>query len=90
MAQAQRQLSGAETTLDQTRQELASLEARRQDELWQRQQLLSSAQNKRDALAVVMRQNLIQASEDGTVEALLGQARARWSRPARPWASSSR
>ena len=70
LAQAQRQLSGAETTLDQTRQELASLEARRQDELWQRQQLLSSAQNKRDALALVMRQNVIQAPQDGTVEGL--------------------
>ena len=36
LAQAQRQLSGAEQTLDQTRQELASLEGRRQDELWNR------------------------------------------------------
>jgi membrane fusion protein len=71
LAQAQRQLGGAETTLDQTRQELASLEARRQDELWQRQQLLASAQNKRDALAVVMQQSLLQAPGDGTVEALL-------------------
>ncbi len=73
LAQAQRQLSGAETTLDQTRQELASMEARRQDELWQRQQLLNSAQNKRDALAVVMQQSVIQAPEDGTVDALLVQ-----------------
>jgi multidrug resistance efflux pump len=71
LAQAQRQLNGAEQTLDQTRQELASTEARRQDELWQRQQLLNKAQNKRDSLAVVMKQNVIQAPEDGTVEALL-------------------
>ncbi|OFX25549.1 MAG: hypothetical protein A2V77_24945 [Anaeromyxobacter sp. RBG_16_69_14] len=71
LAQAQRRLSEAETTLDQTRQELASIEARRQDELWQRQQLLSNAQNKRDALALVMQQNVIGAPQDGTVEALL-------------------
>jgi len=71
LAQAQRQLSGAETNLDQTRQELASLEARRQDELWQRQQLLDGAKNKRDSLAVMMQQSVIQAPEDGTVEALL-------------------
>lgn len=71
LAQAQRQLSGAEAALDQTRQELASLEARRQDELWQRQQVVSAAQNKRDALELMMRQNVIQAPEEGTVEALL-------------------
>jgi multidrug resistance efflux pump len=71
LAQAQRQLSGAEQALDQTRQELASLESRRQDELWQRQQTVSAAQNKRDALALVMRQSVIVAPEDGIVEALL-------------------
>ncbi len=71
LAQAERQLSGVEAALDQTRQELASLEARRQDELWQRQQMISAAQNKKDALELVMRQNVIQAPEDGTVEALL-------------------
>jgi multidrug resistance efflux pump len=71
LAQAQRQLSGAEQALDQTKQELASLESRRQDELWQRQQTVNAAQNKRDALALVMRQSVIEAPEDGTVEALL-------------------
>ncbi|BDG05195.1 HlyD family secretion protein [Anaeromyxobacter oryzae] len=71
LAQAQRQLSGAEQALDQTRQELASLESRRQDDLWGRQQLLAAAQNKRDALAVVLKQGVIQAPEGGTVEALL-------------------
>jgi len=65
LAQAQRQLNGAEQALDQTRQELASLEARRQEELWQRQQTVSAAQNKRDALAVVMQQSVIQVPEDG-------------------------
>ncbi|HTP49742.1 MAG TPA: HlyD family efflux transporter periplasmic adaptor subunit [Anaeromyxobacteraceae bacterium] len=71
LAQAQRQLSGAELTLDQTRQELASMEGRRQDDLWQRQQVLSAAQNKRDSLSVVAHQSLVVAPEDGTVEALL-------------------
>jgi len=71
LAQAQRQLNGAEQALDQTRQELAALESHRQDELWQRQQTVSAAQNKRDALALVMKQSVIQAPEDGTVESLL-------------------
>ena len=73
LAQAQRQLSSAEQALDQTRQELATLESRRQDELWQRQQTVSAAQNKRDALALAMQQSVIQAPEDGTVEALVAR-----------------
>jgi multidrug resistance efflux pump len=74
LAQAQRQLSGAEQALDQARQELASLEGRRQEELWNRQQLLAAAQNKRDALALVLRQGVVEAPEDGTVEALIVRA----------------
>ena len=70
LAQAERQLNGAEQALDQTRQELASLEGRRQDELWQRRQTVSAAQNKRDALALVARQSVIEAPASGTVEAL--------------------
>jgi multidrug resistance efflux pump len=70
LSQAQRQLSGAELSLDQTRQELASLEARRQDDLWQRKQMLDAAQTKRDSLAVVLQQREIHAPEDGIVEAL--------------------
>ncbi|WP_242345366.1 HlyD family secretion protein [Anaeromyxobacter terrae] len=71
LAQAERQLSAAEQTLDQTRQELASLESRRQEELWNRQQLVATAQNKRDALALVLQQSVIQAPDDGTVELLV-------------------
>ncbi len=71
LAQAQRQLNGGEQALDQTRQELASLESRRQDELWQRQQTVSAAQNKRDSLALVLQQSVIQAPTDGAVEGLL-------------------
>jgi multidrug resistance efflux pump len=74
LAQAQRQLSGAEQALDQTRQELASLEGRRGEDLWNRQQLLAAAQNKRDALALVLQQGIVNATEDGTVEALLPRA----------------
>jgi multidrug resistance efflux pump len=70
LAQAQRQLNAAEQSLDQTRQELASLEARRQDELWQRQQLVSAAQTKRDSLAVALQESVLRAPEDGVVEAL--------------------
>jgi multidrug resistance efflux pump len=71
LAQAQRQLSGAQTTLDQTRQELASLESRRQDDIWNRQQVLGAAQNRRDALAVLMKQAVVEAPQDGTVELLV-------------------
>ncbi|HVI93035.1 MAG TPA: HlyD family efflux transporter periplasmic adaptor subunit [Anaeromyxobacter sp.] len=71
LAQANRQLSAAEQTLDQTRQELASLQGRRQDELWSRQQQLAAAQNKRDALAVMMQQSVIEAPEAGTVDAVV-------------------
>jgi len=74
LAQAQRQLSGAEGTLDQTRQELASVEGRRQEELWQRQQLVGSAESKRDSLALVSKQAVVRAPEDGTVEALVVRA----------------
>jgi multidrug resistance efflux pump len=70
LAQAQRQLNGAEQVLDQTRQELASLESRRQDELWQRQQLVSAAQTKRDSLAIALQESVVRAPEDGVVEAL--------------------
>jgi membrane fusion protein len=71
LAQAERQLSGAQSMLDQTRQELAALEARRQGELWQRRQVLTSAESKRDALTLVARQSVVLAPEEGTVEALL-------------------
>jgi len=71
VAQAERQMSSAEQTLDQTQQELASLESRRQEELWNRERVLSAAQNRRDGLAVVMQQGVIQAPGAGTVEALV-------------------
>jgi multidrug resistance efflux pump len=74
LAQIQRQVGGAQQSLDQTRQELASLEARRQDELWQRQQVVSAAQTRRDSLAVTLQQGAVVAPEDGIVEALAARA----------------
>jgi HlyD family secretion protein len=71
LAQAQRQLNANQQALDQTQQELASLEGRRQDELWQRKQVLSGAQTKRDALAFMVGQTMVCAHEDGLVEAIL-------------------
>jgi membrane fusion protein len=71
LAQAQRQLAAAEAALEQTRQELAAIEARREDDLWQRRQLVTSAESKRDALTLLERQTVVRAPEDGTVEALL-------------------
>lgn len=71
LAQAQRQLSGARQAMGQARQELASLQGRRQDELWQREQTAQAAQAKVDAIGVNVGQGLLQAPEDGVVEAIL-------------------
>jgi len=71
LEQVQRQLSAAELALDQTQQELASLQGRRQEELWQRRQVLNGALNRSASLAFVLNQTAIRAPEDGTVEALL-------------------
>lgn len=74
LAQARRQLGAAEQALDQTRQELGSLEGSRDDALWNREQLVAAAQNKRDALALVLRQGVVEAPDEGTVDALLVRA----------------
>lgn len=71
VAQAQRQLSGSQQSLDQVKQEQAALEGRRQDDLWQRKQVVQNAESKRDGLAFVQGQTVLQAPEDGVVEALL-------------------
>jgi multidrug resistance efflux pump len=46
------------------------MEARRQDELWQRKQMVDAAQTKRDSLALVLQERDVTAAEDGIVEAL--------------------
>lgn len=71
VAQAQRQLSVGQQALNQTKQEQAALEGRRQDELWQRKQVIQNAESRRDGLAFFQRQTVVQAPEDGVVEALL-------------------
>lgn len=71
IAQAYRQLSGGQQALEQAKQERAALESRRQDELWQRKQVIQNAESKRDGLAIVQGQTVVQAPEDGVVEALL-------------------
>ena len=71
VAQAQRQLSGSQQSLEQVKQEQAALESRRQDDLWQHKQVVQNAESKRDGLAFVQSQTLVQAPEDGVVEALL-------------------
>jgi len=70
LAQGQRQLGAAEQALQQTRQELGSIESRRQEDLWQRQQALAAARNRRDSLALLQSQSVVMTPEDGTVEAL--------------------
>lgn len=71
ISQAKRQLSAAQQSLDQAKQEKAALESRRQDELWQRKQVVQNAEAKRDSLAFVQGQTVVQAPEEGMVEALL-------------------
>lgn len=71
ISQAKRQLSAAQQSLDQAKQEKAALEGRRQDELWQRKQVVQNAEAKRDGLAFVQVQTVVQAPEEGMVEALL-------------------
>jgi membrane fusion protein len=71
LEQTRRQSSGAQQALDQARQERAALEGRRQDELWQRRQVVQNSDIKRDTLALVQGQTLVRAPEEGVVEALL-------------------
>ena len=71
LAQNQRQLSAAQQALDQAKQEQASLVGRQQDELWQHKQVVQNAETKREALEFVQGQTVMQAPEDGVVEALL-------------------
>jgi multidrug resistance efflux pump len=71
LLQAQRQLASAEVALEQARQDLAALESRWQEDLWQREQLLRGAVNKRDSLAFLLDQTVLKSPEEGIVEALL-------------------
>jgi membrane fusion protein len=71
LAQAQRQAYSTQQSIDQTKQERAAIESSRQSELWQIQQVVENASNKKDAIAQLCKQSVVVAPEDGTVEALL-------------------
>lgn len=71
LAQAQRGLGSSRQAVAQAKQEMASLQARREDELWRREHDLREAQSKRDALQFSLTQAQVKAPVDGTLEALL-------------------
>ena len=71
LAQAQRQLNRQEESLEQTAQEQASLDNHREDSLWQRRQTIQSAATREESLAFLLGQTLLQAPQDGVVEAML-------------------
>jgi membrane fusion protein len=71
LAQSQRQLSATKQAVAQARQELASLSARRQEDLWLRERDLESARSRKDALDVTLGQLVVRAPAAGFVEAVL-------------------
>jgi membrane fusion protein len=71
LAHAQRQLGQYEQSLELASQELAALENGRQDRLWQRRQTIQNAEVRVEALAFLLGQTVLEAPEDGTVEAML-------------------
>jgi membrane fusion protein len=73
VAAARRQRVGAEEQIAAGRQELASMASRRQLDLWQQQQELKSAQSRRDALLLSLKQTVVRAPQGGTVEAVLAE-----------------
>jgi multidrug resistance efflux pump len=70
-AQAQRTLTSALQSLEQVRQERASLEHQRQENLWARQQTVRNARTQEESLAYIHAQTVVRAPRDGVVEALL-------------------
>ena len=71
LAQAQRQLSQSDQALELASQEWAALENGRQDSLWQRRQTIQNAEVRVEALAFLLGQTVLEAPEDGVVEAML-------------------
>jgi membrane fusion protein len=70
-AQVQRELYLSEHGLEQAAQEWAALEHQRQELLWNRKQTIQTAESRQAALAFILGQTLLQAPEDGQVEAML-------------------
>lgn len=71
LAQAKRQINGSQQALIQAQQDMATQTKSHQDELWQRQQTLSGTRYKRESIAMVAQQMVLNAPEDGQVEAIL-------------------
>lgn len=74
LSMAQRQLGASRQALVQARQELASLRARREDEIWRREREQRQAQSRRDALQFSLGQAMVLAPADATLEAMLVKA----------------
>ncbi|HET9955114.1 MAG TPA: HlyD family efflux transporter periplasmic adaptor subunit, partial [Polyangiaceae bacterium] len=71
---ARRQRIELDESLSQTSLELATLNSAHQSELWKAEQQIQEAETKRTALAFSLQQTLIQAPQDGYVEAVLVRA----------------
>ena len=71
LAQAERQLSNLDQSLEQAAQERALLANQRQETLWQRKQTIRNAEIREETLAFMLGQTVVLAPQDGSVEALL-------------------
>ena len=70
-ARAQRELMLTGQGRDQLAQEAAALDHLRQENLWQRRQTIQNAASREEALALLLRQTVLEAPEPGLVEAML-------------------
>lgn len=71
VAQSRRQLNSVRLQLQETRQALAALAARRRELTWESQKELRSARSRRDALAYSLEQTEIRSPQGGRLEAIL-------------------
>jgi multidrug resistance efflux pump len=71
VAQIKRSLNTVCQSLNQARQEAAALDARRQEDLWKREQDMRAARTARDAVALSLREAQVLSPVEGWVEALL-------------------
>jgi len=71
LAEAQRRLNRTEQDLAHASQERAALASQRQEQLWQRRQTIRGAETREQAVAFLLGQTVLEAPEDGMVEAML-------------------
>ncbi len=71
LSQAQRSWMSSQQGLEQTKQELAGLRSRREDDLWRREQEVQGARAKRDGLKISLAQTTLTAPREGLLESLL-------------------